>query len=50
MNVNITDPIFHDEAKAAEHIFVSRWPDGEPTCPHCGSTRTRQMGGKTQAG
>lgn len=50
MNVNITDPIFHNEAKAVEHIFRSRWPDGEPICPHCGSTRTRQMGGKTQAG
>jgi transposase-like protein len=48
--VNITDPIFHDEAKAERHIFLSRWPDGEPTCPHCGSTRTRVMGGKTQAG
>jgi transposase-like protein len=50
MNVNITDPIFHDEAKAEEHIFNSRWPDGEPVCPHCGSTNNMQMGGKTQAG
>ena len=48
--MNITDPIFHDEAKALAHIEASRWPDGEPTCPHCGSTRTRVMGGKTQAG
>ena len=50
MNVNITDPIFHNEDKALAHITASRWPDGEPTCPHCGSTRTRIMGGKTQAG
>ena len=50
MNVNITDPIFHDEAKAEAHIFHSRWPDGEPFCPHCGSTNTMVMGGKTQAG
>ena len=50
MNVNITDPIFHNEDKALAHIATSRWPDGEPTCPHCGSTRTRIMGGKTQAG
>ena len=50
MNVNICDPIFHDEAKAEEHIFNSRWPDGEPTCPHCGSTKVRRMEGKTQAG
>lgn len=48
--MNITDPIFHDEAKAEEHIFRSRWPDGEPICPHCGSANNMQMGGKTQAG
>jgi transposase-like protein len=48
--VNITDRIFHDEAKAAEHIFASRWPDGEPICPHCGSTNCMVMAGKTQAG
>jgi transposase-like protein len=47
---NITDPIFHDEAKTEAHIFCSRWPDGEPFCPHCGSTNTMLMGGKTQAG
>jgi transposase-like protein len=50
VNVNITDPIFHNEDKARAHIEKSRWPDGEPVCPHCGSTRTRRMGGKTQAG
>src|SRR4051794_9810827 len=50
MNVNITDPIFHDEAKALAHLEADRWPDGEPTCPHCGSVKTRRMGGKTQAG
>lgn len=48
--MNITNPIFHDEAKAERHIFLSRWPDGEPICPHCGSTNTMQMGGKTQKG
>lgn len=50
MNINITDPIFHDEAKAMAHIEASRWPDGEPVCPHCGSVRVRRMEGKTQAG
>lgn len=50
MNVNITDPIFHNEQAAERHIFLSRYPDGEPFCPHCGSTNTMQMGGKTQAG
>ena len=49
MNVNITDPIFHDEAKAVEHIAESRWPDGVD-CPHCGSGKVTLMGGKTQAG
>ena len=50
MNINITDPIFHDEAKALAHLEADRWPDGEPSCPHCGSVRVRRMGGKTQAG
>ena len=49
MNVNITAPIFHDEAKALAHIEASRW-NGEPNCPHCGSLRVRRMEGKTQAG
>ena len=49
MNVNITNPIFHDEAKALAHIEASRW-NGEPSCPHCGSTRVHRMSGKTQAG
>jgi len=49
MNVNITDPIFHDEAKAAAHIEASRWA-GAPVCPHCGSANVHRMGGKTQAG
>jgi len=48
--MNITDPIFHDEAKAAAHIERSRWPTGEVTCPLCGADRIRRMGGKTQAG
>ena len=47
--MNITAPIFHDEAKAVAHIEASRW-GGEPTCPHCGSVRVRRMEGKTQAG
>ncbi len=49
MDINITDPIFHDEAKAQAHIEASRWL-GEPVCPHCGSTHVTRMGGKTQAG
>ena len=49
MNVIITDPIFHDEAKALAHLEADRW-GGEPSCPHCGSLRVRRMEGKTQAG
>ena len=49
MNVNITAPMFHDEAKALAHLEASRWPDGAH-CPHCGSVRVRKMEGTTQAG
>lgn len=47
--MNITDPIFHDEAAALAHIEASRWA-GTPNCPHCGSLKVRRMEGKTQAG
>jgi transposase-like protein len=47
--MNITDAIFHDEAKALAHMEASRW-NGEPSCPHCGSLRVHKMAGKTQAG
>ena len=47
--VDITNPIFHDEAKALEHLEASRWPTG-PFCPHCGSLNVHRMAGKTQAG
>jgi transposase-like protein len=47
--MNITNPIFHDEAKATAHLEANRWPDGV-TCPHCGSDRVRKMEGKTQTG
>ncbi len=33
---NLTDPIFHDEGKAREHLESIRWPNG-PWCPHCGN-------------
>jgi transposase-like protein len=46
---DITDSIFHDEAKAIAHMEAGRWPDGV-TCPHCGSDNVHKMGGKTQAG
>ena len=49
MNINITNPVFHDEAKALAHLEASRWSNGV-FCPHCGSVRIRRMEGKTQAG
>jgi transposase-like protein len=47
--MNITNPIFHDEAKATAHLEANRWPNSV-TCPHCGSDRVRKMEGKTQTG
>src|SRR3954463_12651341 len=49
MPANISDPIFHNEDLAREHMEASRWPDGV-YCPHCGSVNVHRMGGKTQAG
>lgn len=45
MNVNLTNPIFHDEDKAREWLEVSRWPSG-PSCPHCGSVSVLKLAGK----
>lgn len=36
MTVNLTDPIFTDEAKAREHLEAQRWAGGV-YCPHCGN-------------
>lgn len=46
---DITNPIFHDEAKAIAHLEASRWPD-QVNCPHCWSLNVRRMAGTTQAG
>jgi len=35
MSIDITNPIFNDEAAAWAHFEAIRWPDG-PVCPHCG--------------
>lgn len=47
---SLSEPRFHDEDAAREHIEASRWPNGGVTCPLCGSLHVRRMGGKTQAG
>ena len=49
MDINLTNPIFHDEAKATAHMEADRWPDGV-YCPLCGSVNVHRMAGKTQAG
>lgn len=36
MNVNITNPIFHNEDKARDHISESRWPDGLASAANAG--------------
>ena len=43
---NLTDPIFHDETKAREHLEALRWSDGI-VCPYCGSTEAKPLGGKS---
>src|SRR3984885_298122 len=38
MSIDMTNPIFNDEAKAREHLEQIRWPDG-PFCTHCGEAK-----------
>ncbi len=49
MDIDLTNPIFHNETKAIEHMEADRWPDGA-SCPLCGSLNVHRMAGKTQAG
>lgn len=44
-NVDLTDPIFHDEEAARAHFETQRCPNG-PYCPHCGSVSVTRMQGK----
>ena len=46
---SLSEPRFHDEDAAREHIEASRWADGV-VCPFCGSLNVHRMEGKTQAG
>lgn len=43
---DLTNPVFHDEAKAREYLESLHWPDG-PVCPHCESMRATKVGGTT---
>jgi transposase-like protein len=49
--VNLTDPIYTNEAKARAHLEALRWPDG-PVCPHCGviGNAVRLAGESTRPG
>jgi transposase-like protein len=42
MTINLTDPIFTDEAKAREWFELARWPNG-PVCPHCGNASPARL-------
>lgn len=48
---NLSNPIFHDEAKAREWLEARVWPNG-PICPHCGTVdeATLMKGKTTRAG
>lgn len=47
--MNITDPIFHDEAKARTFFEQQRWPNG-PVCPFCDKQEAVQrLGGAAGA-
>jgi transposase-like protein len=45
MNIDLTNPIFHDEDKAREWFEATRWPSGV-FCPHCGVGTVIRMEGK----
>jgi transposase-like protein len=38
--VNLSDPMFHDDDAAREHLETVLWPDGA-VCPRCGVTGNR---------
>ena len=41
-NIDLTNPIFHDEDAARAHLEAIRWPDG-PVCPHCGNADSAKI-------
>lgn len=46
--IDLSNPIFHDEDAARAHLEAARWPDGKPSCPHCGVVdQARPLGGKS---
>jgi transposase-like protein len=50
--VDLSDPIYHDDDAAREHLEKVLWPDG-PHCPRCGVTSdriTKLQGASTRPG
>jgi hypothetical protein len=45
---DLTNPIYHDDNAAREHLESVLWPDG-PSCPRCGvmSDRITKLQGKS---
>lgn len=49
MTINLTDPVFHDEAKARAFLEKQRWPNG-PVCPYCKEDKNVvRLGGEAAA-
>jgi transposase-like protein len=47
MNINLSDPIFHDDEAARKDLESIRWPNG-PVCPNCGERQNvHRMEGKS---
>jgi transposase-like protein len=44
--VDLSAPMFHDDAVARAHLEAVRWPNGA-FCPHCGSFNVHLMEGKS---
>lgn len=42
MSINLTDPVFTDEAKARAHLEEIRWPHGV-VCVHCGNADAKTI-------
>lgn len=47
MSVDPRDPMFHDEDAARDYFESQRWPDGKPSCPHCGTLNVHRLVGKS---
>ncbi len=45
MAVDLTNPIFNDDAKAREWLEAARW-GAEPACAHCGSLNVLRLEGE----